>query len=67
MADRTATLRLRRGIRLLTQGRRVVTDRLHAHILCVLLDMPHAIIDNSYGKLSSFVETWEGNDVSWLA
>jgi pyruvyl transferase EpsO len=67
MADRTATLRLRRGIRLLTQGRRVVTDRLHAHILCVLLDMPHAIVDNSYGKLSSFVETWEGNDVSWLA
>lgn len=66
LADRTATLRLRRGIRILTRGKRVVTDRLHAHILCVLLDMPHGIIDNSYGKLSSFVETWEGDDVSWF-
>lgn len=65
MADRTAALRLRRGVRILTKGKRVVTDRLHAHILCVLLDMPHEIIDNSYGKLSSFVETWEGSEVRW--
>jgi exopolysaccharide biosynthesis predicted pyruvyltransferase EpsI len=50
--------RLRRGCRLLSTGRTVVTDRLHGHILCVLLGIPHLLLDNSYGKVSSFHETW---------
>jgi pyruvyl transferase EpsO len=61
VADWTAALRLSRGIRMLTSGERVVTDRLHAHILCLLLSVPHEIVDNSYGKLSSFIETWEAD------
>lgn len=50
--------RLRRGLRTLAAGRMVVTDRLHGHILSLLLDIPHVVLDNSYGKLSSFVDAW---------
>lgn len=53
-----AAWRLRRGLRLLSQGRAVVTDRLHAHILSLLLDVPHVVLDNSYGKVSRFVAEW---------
>ena len=31
----------------------VVTDRLHGHILSVLLDIPHVLLDNADQKLSS--------------
>lgn len=47
-----------RGMRILGAGRRVITDRLHGHILSVLMDIPHIILDNSYGKLSGFHEAW---------
>jgi len=53
-----ARLRLRRGVALLGSGRRVVTDRLHGHILCLLLGIPHELRDNSYGKNRAFYETW---------
>jgi pyruvyl transferase EpsO len=66
LADRVARLRLTRGIRVLTRQQRVVTDRLHGHILCLLLGVPHQLVDNSYGKLSSFVTTWEDEDGQWL-
>lgn len=36
----------------------VVSDRLHAHILACLLDMPNMIVDNSYGKNSSYIDCW---------
>jgi exopolysaccharide biosynthesis predicted pyruvyltransferase EpsI len=50
--------RLRRGCEILGRGRSVITDRLHGHILCMLLGIPHVLIDNSYGKVSGFYETW---------
>jgi len=50
--------RLARGCRLLARGRVVVTDRLHGHILALLLGQPHVLLDNSYGKLKSFVQSW---------
>jgi pyruvyl transferase EpsO len=53
-----ARQRLRRGCNLLARGRFVITDRLHGHILCLLLDIPHVILDNTYGKLASFHEAW---------
>lgn len=53
--------RLRRGIDMLCSAEVVVTDRLHGHILCVLLGIPHVVLDNSYGKLSSFVASWTGD------
>ena len=36
----------------------MITDRLHGHILCVLLGIPHVILDNRYGKLSTYHRTW---------
>ena len=56
-----AVARVRRGCRLLSSGRVVITDRLHAHILCLLLGIPHAVLDNSYGKLGRFLDAWTGD------
>jgi pyruvyl transferase EpsO len=56
---RLAEARLLRGVKLLSSGHEVVTDRLHAHILCTLMGVPHQVVDNSYGKLSGFMDTWK--------
>jgi exopolysaccharide biosynthesis predicted pyruvyltransferase EpsI len=53
--------RIQRGCDLLSQGRVVITDRLHAHILCTMLGIPHVVLDNSYGKVGSFIEAWTSN------
>ncbi|MBI5709221.1 MAG: polysaccharide pyruvyl transferase family protein [Candidatus Eisenbacteria bacterium] len=50
--------RMDRGGRILSAGRVVVTNRLHAHILCLLLGIPHVVLDNSYGKVRGFHEAW---------
>ena len=64
-----ARRRVRAGCEMLARGEVVVTDRLHAHILCLLLGIPHVAIDNSYGKLSSFTTTWEtlGPQARWAS
>ena len=56
--ERLARARLDRGLALLSRGRRIVTDRLHAHILASLLDIPHVALDNDYGKLSAYIAAW---------
>jgi len=53
-----AEQRVRRGCAALGRGRVVMTDRLHGHILCLLMGIPHVAVDNNYGKLRSFVEAW---------
>lgn len=53
-----ASKRVERGIRLLSSARHVITDRLHGHVLCLLLDIPHTVIDDRYGKIEAFVRTW---------
>lgn len=50
--------RVARGLRLLSRGQFVLTDRLHAHILSLLLGIPHVALDNSYGKIRGFAEAW---------
>jgi exopolysaccharide biosynthesis predicted pyruvyltransferase EpsI len=50
--------RLDRGLRLLSSGECVITDRLHAHILSILLDIPHVALDNNYGKVSGYINAW---------
>ena len=52
---------------MLGEGRVVITDRLHAHILSLLLGIPNVILDNSYGKLHDFYHTWTsgGGLVRW--
>ncbi|MET1028335.1 MAG: polysaccharide pyruvyl transferase family protein [Dongiaceae bacterium] len=49
---------LKRGVQLLSSGRYVMTDRLHAHLISLLLRIPHIVLDNSYGKVSGFIEQW---------
>jgi pyruvyl transferase EpsO len=56
--DLLAAERLQRGCRILSRGKVVITDRLHGHILCLLLGIPHVLLDNVYGKIRNFVETW---------
>lgn len=56
--NKLSQLRLKRGIALLTRGRIVITDRLHAHVLSILLNKPHVLLDNSYGKIGNFYKTW---------
>lgn len=53
--------RVKRGLKLLSNGQRIITDRLHAHILSTLLDIPHVALDNNYGKISSYINAWTHN------
>lgn len=55
------------GLRLLASASVVVTDRLHAHVLCVLLGIPHVVLDNSYGKVRALHEQWtaESRTTHW--
>ncbi len=55
---RAAWQRVRFGTGLLSSARAVVTDRLHAHGLCLLLGVPHVVVDTGYGKIESFVRAW---------
>lgn len=56
--EQAAGARLARGIDLLSSGRQVVTDRLHGHLLCLLLGVPHVALDNVYGKIGAYFRTW---------
>jgi len=56
--EELAWLRVDRGLRLLSRGRMIVTDRLHGHILGLCLGIPQVVLDNSYHKISSTFETW---------
>jgi len=57
--DSVAWSRVRRGVRQLSRGRVVVTDRLHAHLLSQLLDIPHVVLDNHYGKIHRYMDCWD--------
>jgi pyruvyl transferase EpsO len=56
--NRLAQARLARGKALLESGRVVIADRLHVHILAILMEKPHVLIDNRYRKLGTFHEAW---------
>lgn len=49
---------MNKAIDLFSSYHEVRTSRLHGHILACLLDKPHVIIDNSYGKNSQYYQTW---------
>lgn len=46
------------GLNFISNYSKVYTTRLHAMIVSILLHKPVEYIDNSTGKLSSFVDTW---------
>jgi pyruvyl transferase EpsO len=58
--DAAAHNRFRRGIRQISRGRALVTDRLHVHICSLLISRPHAVLDNSYGKIGRFMAAFSG-------
>ena len=36
----------------------LITNRLHVHILCLILEIPHILLPGSYYKITSFYRTW---------
>eukprot|EP00026_Physarum_polycephalum_P003955 Phypoly_transcript_03972.p1 GENE.Phypoly_transcript_03972~~Phypoly_transcript_03972.p1 ORF type:complete len:676 (+),score=76.79 Phypoly_transcript_03972:263-2290(+) len=46
------------GLDFLTQAKVVITNRLHGHILSTLLDHPHILVDNIYGKVFNNHKAW---------
>lgn len=54
-----AQQRFGRGIRQIGRARALVTDRLHVHIVSMLLGRPHAVLDNSYGKIARFMTAFD--------
>lgn len=55
---RIAEQRLDRGVRLLSQGETVVTDRLHAMLIGLQMGRRVVAIDNNNQKLSKYAATW---------
>lgn len=46
------------AVQLFSAHQRIVTDRLHGHILACLMDKPNVVLDNSYGKNLAYVGAW---------
>lgn len=46
------------AIRQIASARRLITNRLHAHILAVLLNKRHILLPNAYHKNKAFYDTW---------
>ncbi|MDR2409321.1 MAG: polysaccharide pyruvyl transferase family protein, partial [Bacteroidales bacterium] len=53
------------GVKFVSKYNKIYTTRLHAAILCCLLNKPFVLFDNSYGKNLSFFETWL-SDLDWV-
>jgi asparagine synthase (glutamine-hydrolysing) len=60
--DARAEVQLEWARLILSIGKVVVTDRLHGHIVCTLLAIPHILLDNDYGKLRSYVRSWGADE-----
>ena len=58
---------LARGLDLLGSAEVVITDRLHGHILCSLLQKPHVVMNNANGKVFGYLETWPDDGLTWSA
>jgi pyruvyl transferase EpsO len=56
--DQLAEDRTLRGCRILARGRVVITNRLHAHLLCTMMGLPHVVCDTSNGKVFAYRDTW---------
>ena len=64
MAYREQTFRRRaqslvdRGTVMLSQADYIVSDRLHGHILCLLLGKTHIALDSLSGKVGAYIAQW---------
>jgi pyruvyl transferase EpsO len=55
-----ARQRVEFGCSVVSSGRVLVTDRLHGHILALLLGVPHVVMETGYGKIRGFSESFSG-------
>lgn len=51
-------LMIKEGVEFISQYKRVISERLHGCILSILMNKEVVIVDNSYGKNSTFYNTW---------
>lgn len=51
-------LNLDAGVHLFRNRKLIITDRLHAHVLASLMQIPHIVMDNSYGKVRSIFDDY---------
>jgi pyruvyl transferase EpsO len=58
--DSMARQRVAFGYSVVSSGRVLVTDRLHGHILALLLGVPHVVVETGYGKIRRFNESFSG-------
>uniref|UniRef100_A0A0G4FGH5 N-acetylgalactosaminide beta-1,3-galactosyltransferase n=1 Tax=Chromera velia CCMP2878 TaxID=1169474 RepID=A0A0G4FGH5_9ALVE len=49
------------GMEFLSRGRVTVTNRLHGHILMILMGLPHVIMGDSFGKVRKYRTSWTRN------
>ncbi|UII23877.1 polysaccharide pyruvyl transferase family protein [Fulvivirga ligni] len=57
--DALAQRRLNRGVRILSRGKIVATDRLHGHIISTLIGKPQILFDNHYKKIGNYRDCFE--------
>ncbi|MFN2569363.1 MAG: polysaccharide pyruvyl transferase family protein [Candidatus Dormibacteria bacterium] len=63
-----ARRRVEMGRRTLAAAQVVITDRLHGHVFCLLMGIPHVILDTRQGKLAGFHSTWtSGSGITSVA
>ncbi|WP_314139196.1 polysaccharide pyruvyl transferase family protein [uncultured Plantibacter sp.] len=48
------------AVGLFSSAKAMVVDRLHAHVLASLLGIPHVVLDNDHGKISTVFEAYTG-------
>lgn len=66
--DRIAHRNVLRGARILARGRVVLTDRLHGHLLSLMLGIPHVVMGDAHGKVRGFFDAWtHDSGISWWA
>jgi pyruvyl transferase EpsO len=56
--DRSSWTLANAGLNWMSRGEAVITDRLHGHIMALLLGIPHVLLDNDRSKVRNFYETW---------
>lgn len=63
--DLLAWSRFKRGVRILSRGKVVVTDRLHGHIISTLIGKPQVLLDNHYRKIGNYMDCFVSSS-EWL-
>lgn len=56
--DRMLAMNLKAGVDQFRDRKLIITDRLHAHVLASMMQIPHVVLDNSYGKVRSIYDNY---------